>query len=79
MEFSLDSKSHGSAIDFDSGSFDDENSCDEGADDDDSFNNNEDDGGFCGFSDDDDEGYYYDFNTGKTYTKSEHRHSIRAY
>ncbi|CAG8731183.1 1920_t:CDS:2, partial [Racocetra persica] len=34
---------------------------------------------FCGFSDDDDEGYYYDFNTGKTYTKSEHRYSIRAY
>ena len=47
-----------------------ENSCDEDAnndedsDNDDSFNNNEDDGSFCGFSDD-------DFNTGKTYTKSE--------
>ncbi|CAG8845075.1 10211_t:CDS:1, partial [Racocetra persica] len=49
------------------------------SDDNDSFNNNEDDGEFCGFSDNDDEGYYYDFNTGKTYTKSEYHYSICAY
>jgi len=71
-----------SSLYFNSGPFDDENSCDRDTDpqsEDGDFSDNDkekDDDEFCGFSDDD-EGYYYDLNTGETYTKSDR--SICAY